>query len=106
MRDVGEVIFTAGARRSRGIELFYGSDGVRGAKWIRIDEVKQPTTSDWRGIPKGFVKIMPLGEKHAVNGSAKEIWRGRLVANGIYVTIETDLGRDGLLAAGRALKPV
>jgi hypothetical protein len=29
-----------------------------------------------------------------------------LVVSGIYVTVETTLGRDGLLAVARALKPV
>jgi hypothetical protein len=104
---VASLSVTTGKRTSRGVELFYGFDRVRGgAKWIRIDELKKPTNFEWRGIPSGYVKILPLGQEHLFNGSTKAIWTGKLVVNGIYVTIETDLGRDALLAVARALKPV
>jgi hypothetical protein len=104
---VAPLSVTTGKRRSRGVELFYGFYRVRGgAKWIRIDELKKPTNSEWRGIPSGYVKILPLGEEHVSSGTTKEIWTGKLVVNGIYVTIETDLGRDALLAVARALKPL
>jgi hypothetical protein len=107
LRDVGPVTVTTGKRRSHGVELFYGFDRVRGgAKWIRIDELEKPPNSEWPGIPKGFVKISPAGEEHSLNGSTKEIWTGDLVVKGVYVTIETDLGRDAVLAVARALKPV
>jgi hypothetical protein len=49
---------------------------------------------------------MVAGEDHSAGVPAKEIGSGDLVVNGIYVTIETDLGRDALLAVARALEPV
>ena len=101
------IIVTAGARRSRGVELSYGFERVVGGdKWIRIGEVKKPANSEWGGIPRGYVKLMPLGPEHRFNGGGKMMWTGDLVANGVYVTVQTDLGRKALLAVARALKPV
>jgi hypothetical protein len=39
-------------------------------------------------------------------GPTTRIWTGDLVVNGIYVRIETPLGRDALLDVANALKPV
>jgi hypothetical protein len=90
-------------RRSRGVELTYGSRA--GARWIQIDELKTPPDLDWLVIPVGFVKLLFADEPSAV-GPTTRVWTGDLVVNGIYVRIETPLGRDALLAVARALKPV
>jgi hypothetical protein len=71
-----------------------------------IAELQNPADrSEWRGIPAGFAKLSPF-EERLVGGATIEVWTGNLVVRGIYVTIETTLGRDGLLAVARALKPV
>ena len=101
------LIVTTGKRRSRGVEPSYGFHRIQGGeKWIQIDELKRPTNSDWRAIPKSFVKVMFAGEDHSAGVPTKEIWSGHLVVNGIYVAIETDLGPDTVLAVARTLKPV
>jgi hypothetical protein len=90
-------------RRSRGVELTYGSRA--GARWIQIDELKTPPDLDWLVIPVGFVKLLIADEPSAV-GPTTRVWTGDLVVNGIYVRIETPLGRDALLDVARALRPV
>jgi hypothetical protein len=104
LTSVGPLTVKTDKRTSRGVELSYGSRA--GARWIQIDELKNPADfSDWRGIPAGFVKLSPF-EEHSAGGATIEVWTGNVVVNGIYVTIETTLGRDGLLAVARALTPV
>jgi hypothetical protein len=106
LTGVGPLTVTSNKRTSRGVELSYGSRA--GTRWIQIDELKKPADpSEWRGIPAGFVRISPAGEEHPMDGGGtKTLWTGDLVVDGIYVTIETDLGRDAVLAVARALKPV
>jgi hypothetical protein len=104
LTSVGPLTVKTNKRTSRGVELSYGSRA--GARWIQIDELQNPADrSEWRGIPAGFVKLSPFEERSA-GGATIEVWTGNLVVSGIYVTIETTLGRDGLLAVARALKPV
>lgn len=108
LSGVAPLTVTTNTRTSHGVELSYGVQRIQGSeRWIRIDELKRPPDpSEWRGIPAGFVKIMYAGEDHSAGVPTKEIWSGNVVVNGIYVTIETDLGRDAVLAVARALKPV
>jgi len=107
LRSVMPLIVATGERRSRGVELFYGFHRIQGGEtWIQIDELKRPTNSDWRGIPDGFVKVMYAGEDHSAGVPTRQIWSGHLVVKGLYVTIETDLGRNAVLAVARAMKPV
>ena len=104
LSSVGPLTVTAEQRTSRGVELTYGSRA--GARWIQIDELKKPPDlSDWLVIPAGFVKLSFAEEPSAV-GPTTRVWTGDLVVNGIYVRIETPLGRDALFDVARALKPV
>lgn len=103
LSSVGPQIVRTAQRRSNGVELTHGSRA--GARWIQIDELKTPPDLDWLVIPDGFVKLSFADEPSAV-GPTIRVWTGDLVVNGIYVRIETPLGRGALLGVARALKPV
>lgn len=98
---VAPLTVRTGKRKSPGVELSYGS----ASESIRIDEQKVPPDPSWNAIPAGFVRILPT-EVPSPDGRRHELWMGALRANGIYVTIQTTRGRDGLLAVARALKSV
>ena len=103
LSSVGPQTVTTGQRTSRGVVLTYGSRA--GARWIQIDELKRAPDLDWLVIPTGFVKLSFVDQPSAV-GPTTRVWTGDHVVNGIYVRIETPLGRGALLDVARSLKPV
>jgi hypothetical protein len=101
--SVAPVTVKTGTRTSHGVQLYYGSP--TGSKSIQIDEEQAPPDPSWLAIPAGFVRVLPT-EVPSHTGGTHELWTGALKANGVYVSIQSTLGREGLLAAARALKPV
>jgi hypothetical protein len=103
LRSAVPATVKAARRTSHGVQLFYGSP--RGSKSIQIDEEQTPADPTGLAIPAGYVRILPTQEPSYIP-DAHTVWMGALEANGVYVSILTKLGRDALLAAARALKPV
>jgi hypothetical protein len=98
---------TSGPRSARGVALTYGHEAALPIHAITIRELEHPVElpSDWKGIPRGFIRIQP-GETSAGSGRSHTLWTGYLVVHGIYVTIETGVSRAAVLEAARALRPV
>jgi hypothetical protein len=96
---------TDGGNPVNGFELIYGSEfGLRHS--VVIDESKRPDDpGEWKGVPHGFIRVT-MGEVGEDNNKSYPMWTGNLRLHGIYVTIETGLGRAALLEAARALRPV
>lgn len=103
LSSVVPVTVKTGKRTSHGVELYYGSP--RGSTSIQIDEEQTPTDPTWLAIPAGYVRVLPAQEPSYIP-EAHIVWMGALEVKGVYVSIQTKLGRDALLAAARALKPV
>ena len=94
---------SSNGRTARGFELVYGSE--TGSESVRISELKRPPDrSEWKGIPRGFVRLSE-GESSDSDNKTMPLWTGDLVVDGIFVTIETGVSRDALLAAARSLRP-
>ena len=94
----------ANGRRSKGFELVYGTETSM-RRSVLVDEAKHPDDpADWKGIPKGLMRIS-VGEASGTGGTSYSLWTGNVVVEGVYVTIQTGLGRAAVLEAARALRP-
>jgi hypothetical protein len=94
---------TSNGRTARGFSVVYGSES--GASSLRISELKRPPDrSEWKGIPRGFVRVSE-GSTSGSDNKEMPLWTGNVVVDGVYLTIETGVSKDALLAAARALRP-
>jgi hypothetical protein len=101
---VGQTQSITDGRPSRGFELVYGSER-RIRHSVFIDETKHPgDPSDWKGVPKGFMRLT-VSRGGGGTEPVYRLWAGNLVVRGVYVSIQTGLGRAALLEAARALRP-
>ena len=94
----------SGGRTTSGSELIYGpeADPLRS---ITISELRRPgDVSEWRRIPKGFIRLA-AGSSSDNGGKPYTFWSGYLLRYGVYVSIETGVGRAAVLEAARALRP-
>jgi hypothetical protein len=95
---------TSRGKTSTGFELVYGPERTLRRSLI-VDEVRRPgDRSEWKGIPRGFVRVT-VGEGAEDSGGAYKLWSGYFVRGDVYVSIQTGLGRAALLEAARMLRP-
>jgi hypothetical protein len=83
----------------RRIELHYGMRSF-GPDALTIDELAKPDEpAAWKHVPPGWISIQKgQGRDGKSNFST---WTGKVVTNGIYVTIETGAGADAVLEVAR-----
>jgi hypothetical protein len=94
---------TSGGKTSTGFELVYGSETAPRRSLI-VGEMRGPgDASEWNGIPRGFVRVT-AGEEAEGNGSTYAVWSGYFIRGGVYVSIQTGLGKAALLEAARTLR--
>jgi hypothetical protein len=101
--SVSPTTVSSNGRSAQGFDLVYGSETA--SKSLRISQLKRPPDrSEWKGIPRGFVRVSE-GESSGSDNKTIPFWTGNLVVDGVYVTIETGVSKEALLAAARALQP-
>jgi hypothetical protein len=103
LASVGSTSTTMNGRTLEGVELRYGANGY-GPESLTVDELpKADDPREWKVIPSGWMSIQKGSGSDGTRSF--DTWNGKVVRDGIYVTIDTAAGEDAVLEAARALEP-